>query len=302
MSIEQTFGSETSGGPSLEEEAAALDARAAEAAKTVPANPDRPDWLPENFNTVADFVKSQNDGRAEITRLQQELAALKKPKEEPPKADDPPQQPQGEQPKTEETPAPKTPEELAQSSAEDQQKAAEEAVKTAGIDTTPFAEEFTQTGDVSPENREKLYEAFKGQFGEAAKTMVDGYIEGQKALAANFRNSAMTEAGGEDQYVEMTTWAKANMKPAEIDAYNRAVDSGDVNTALLAIRGLRQSFENTNGRAPNLVTGSNTAANSSATQPFASSKQMTDAINDPRYAKDDAYRAEIMRRIQMSNL
>lgn len=300
MSIEQTFKVEENSGPSLVEEAAALDAANAEKAKAAPTDTDRPDWLPEQFKTIEDFNKSYTDGRAEITRLQQELAALKKT--EPPKEGEQQQQKEGEpkpgEEKKPEDEKPKTPEELEKAPADEQQKAAEEAAKNAGVDTTPYAEEFTQTGDVSPESREKLYEAFKPQFGEAAKNMVDGYIEGQKALASNYKNAAMQEAGGEDNYAAMQAWAKDNMSADEKAAYNRAVESRDVNATILAIRGLKQTYENANGRAPNLVNGDNTIANSSAITPFASSKEMTDAINDPRYAADPAYRSKVMARIQ----
>jgi hypothetical protein len=52
--------------PTLEEQSAAQDAAAAEKAKQARRPPDgRPDWLPENFKSVEDFVKSQKDTRAE---------------------------------------------------------------------------------------------------------------------------------------------------------------------------------------------------------------------------------------------
>src|SRR5690242_13263326 len=41
-------------------------------------NPDRPEWLPQNFTTVEDFVKSSADTRAELTRAQQELSKFRK--------------------------------------------------------------------------------------------------------------------------------------------------------------------------------------------------------------------------------
>jgi hypothetical protein len=100
----------------------------------------------------------------------------------------------------------------------------------------------------------------------------------------------------------MTAWAKANMSKGEIAAYNKAVDSGDVNAAVLAIRGLRQTFEAKNGRAPTLNKGNNAAPGPGADAPFASAFEQTQAINDPRYAKDDAYRASVVRRMIASRL
>jgi hypothetical protein len=299
LSIEQTYNLDTGKGPSLEEEAAAQDAAAAKAAEGKP-NPDRPDWLPEQFKSVEDFVKSQQDGRAEITRLQQELAALKKTGEKPaaPTEEKPAEKPatEGDKPAA----AEKAVEELTKAPVEEQQKAAEDALSKAGIDTTPFSDEFAKTGDVTEEGRAKIAEALKAQFGDQARALVDQFIDNSKAAATNYRNTAMQEAGGEDGYNAMTAWAKASMKPEEIAAYNKVVESGDINATLLAIRGLKQSYEKANGRVPNLSSGDNSAAPAADLAPFESAKQMVDAINDPRYKTDPAYRAQVAKRINAS--
>lgn len=39
--------------------------------------PDRPDWLPDNFNDPADLAKSWKDGQAALTRANQEAAAAR---------------------------------------------------------------------------------------------------------------------------------------------------------------------------------------------------------------------------------
>lgn len=283
--------------PTLEEQSAAQDAAAAEKAKAgAPegTTPGRPDWLPENFKSVEDFVKSQKDSRAEVTRLQQELATLKKGTEATP--NDP------ALPPADPSEPAKTAEELAAATPAEQNKAAQDAVKAAGVDITPFQDEFNRTGDVSTENRAKLAEALKGQFGDASKALVDQFIQGQQASRTNFRNAGLNEAGGAEQYAAMTAWAKDNMSMGEIEAYNRAVDSGDVNAATLAIRGLRQTFEAKNGRAPTLNRGNNAAPGAGADAPFKSAFEQSEAINDPRYAKDDAYRASVVRRMIASRL
>lgn len=283
--------------PTLEEAAAALDAAAANPTAAAPSatpDPRRPAWLPENFKTAEDFRKSYDEGRAELTRAQQELATFKKPAAAPeaPKPGD----------LTVPADAPKTAAELAAAPPAEQVQAAAEAVAKTNLDMTPFQDEFARTGDISAENRSKIAEALKGQFGDSATALVDGFIAGQKATVEATRAKAFEAAGGQEQYASMTQWAKGNMTQGQLKAYNDAVSSSNQDAVLLAIQGLRANFERANGRAPTLVPGNGQPAGNEATQPFASTRQMTDAINDPRYSRDEAYRAEVVRRIQMSNL
>jgi len=263
--------------PTLQQQSDAQDKAAAEkAAAASAASSDRPDWLPTQFKSIDDYVKSATDTRAELTRAQQRLAELEK----------------GEKPST----SPDTVEGAPEVTPNDPDKAAAEAVKAAGLDVSKFAEEFSTTGDVAEENRAAIAKALEGQFGDKARALVDQYIEGSKATVTNLRNAAFNEAGGEESYGKMTEWAKASLKPAEIAAYNKAVDSGDANSMLLAIRGLRSSYEKANGRSPNLLKGENVSTAGSV-QPFMSVHEQTQAINDPRYKKDPDYRAAVLKRM-----
>ena len=267
--------------PTLQQQSDALDKAAAEKAAATPDANGRPDWLPEQFKSIDDYVKSATDTRAELTRAQQKLAELEKGKTPDP-AEKPPET------TTEGTEAPQT----------EADKAAAEAVKAAGLDVSKFTEEFNSTGDVAEESRAALAKALEGQFGDKARALVDQYIEGSKASANNARNAAFTEAGGEDAYGKMVEWARTGLKPAEVEAYNKAVEGpgADINTRLMAIRSLRASFEKVNGRAPSLIMGEN-ASTATGIQPFASVHEQTQAINDPRYAKDPDYRAAVLKRI-----
>jgi hypothetical protein len=284
MALEQTFNVDPhAAAPTLEQQAAALDKAAAEKAAATPDANGRPDWLPEQFKSIDDYVKSATDTRAELTRAQQKLAELEKGKQSP-----------AEPPKTEGAEVPP------QTEAD---KAAAEAVKAAGLDVSKFSSEFSSTGDVSEESRAALAESLKGTLGENARALVDQYIEGSKATAANARNAAFTEAGGEEAYGKMIEWAKTGLTADQIKAYNKAVEGSDadINSRLLAIRGLRASYEKVNGRDPSLVKGAN-ASPSADIQPFASAHEQTQAINDPRYKKDPDYRAKVLQRILASSL
>jgi uncharacterized protein with PIN domain len=241
-------------------------------------NPDRPQWLPENFSTVEDFVKSSNDARAELTRTQQELAKLRKPSDGAP-----------DKPAEGTTPT-------AQTEAE---RAAGEAVTAAGLDVTSWQTEFNETRDVSEKGRAEIAKALEAQFGPNARTLVDDFIEGQKMRLQNVENQVHQVAGGKDQYAAMMQWAGANMSDQEVNAYNAAMGSGDFNAMSLAVDGLKARFVKAKGSAPNLISGDGSIGDSNAG--FGSTFEMTKAMKDPRYGKDPAYTKSIEQRAMRSN-
>lgn len=238
------------------------------------ANSDRPEWLPENFTTVEDFVKSAQDTRAELTRAQQELAKLRKGDD---KATAGAEQP-------------------AQTEAE---RAASEAVAKAGLDVSAWQQEFNETRDVSEKGRAEIAKALEAQFGENARRLVDDFIEGQKMRLANIEAQVHNVAGGKDQYNAMIAWAGSNLSEAEIEAYNRAMGSGDFNAMSLAVDGLKARYTKANGSAPKLISGDGSISDSNAG--FTSTYEMTKAMKDPRYGKDPAYTKSVERRAMLSN-
>lgn len=253
--------------------------------------PARPDWLPAEFASVEDFAKSYADTKAELTRKSQALAALQKPADPAPG--------EGEQPAPKpDDGKPKTAEGKALEIADEEPPAEGD---TPSIEFfAPYRQEFIQTGDVAPENRSKIAERLKPLFGDMAEAVVNDYIEGSKVRRDNVTRELMDAAGGNDQYTAMVAWAKDNLSPAEKEAYNRQVNSGDVHSAKFAIEGLRAKFEKVNGRAPNLVTGNGDIAPSTAA--FKSVQEMTKAMMDPRYKTDAAYRKSVEQRVAISNI
>ena len=89
------------------------------------------------------------------------------------------------------------------------------------------------------------------------------------------------------------------MTPSEIDAYNFSVSSTNTDAAKLAMSGLKARYEAANGREPNLVKGQTggTASNDS----FGSNREITQAMKDPRYKTDSAYRAQVVSKLGRSS-
>jgi hypothetical protein len=150
------------------------------------------------------------------------------------------------------------------------------------------AKEFSEKGELSEETYKSL---------EAAgfpKDMVDSYIAGQMALAAQRDAQGYELAGGQEQYSAMAKWAGANLTAPELQAFNDAI-AGTPAQMKQAILGLKAQYEGAAGRDPKLVQGG--GGNGGVNGAFASRAEVTAAMRDSRYRSDPAYRAEVERRI-----
>jgi hypothetical protein len=228
-------------------------------------NSGRPDWLPAKFATAEDMAAS--------------YAALEA-KQGGAKPEDVPAVSPAEAPATDLAITPPA--------------EATAAVAKAGLDMNELNTEFATAGTLSEASYAKL--AAVG-FDKAA---VDNYVAGQQALQTAFQTEVMAVTpGGADKYGEMVAWAKVNMTPAQIDAYNASVGSGNKDQAKLAVAGLGASFKAAVGSEPNLQGG---RVNGAVSDVFESLAQMKVAMSDPRYKTDHAYRSVVQQKLGRSNI
>lgn len=170
---------------------------------------------------------------------------------------------------------------------------AEKAVETAGLNMDTLASEYAEKGELD----EKSYNALEKA--GIPKDYVNQFIEGQKAIADQQASSIKNMVGGSEAYTEMTAWAAENMSEEEKTAYNTAVNSKDIETAKLAVVGLKAKFEKANGNEPNLLEGKATV---SGEKGYASWAEVTRAMSDDRYSKDPAYQALVKEKLSKSDL
>lgn len=232
-----------------------------------------------------------DDGSVNVEAMAKSYSELEK-KLSQPKAQATPTEEPKEAPKTDK-PTEVTPKEAPKVENEGQ---ARELVTSKGIDFDGLAREFSASGNLSEETYTKL---------EAAginKDTVDAYIQGQVALAEKYQNEAMDAIGGKEAYQAMAEWAKDNLAPGQLKAYNQAVASYDMDTVNFAVQGLKAQYDKANGAAPKRQLMGNTGSSGEAIQPFRSRTQYVDAIKDPRYERDSAYRADVLERLQRSDI
>ena len=220
----------------------------------------KPEGLPEKFNSVEDLAKSYSE-------LEKKLGDNK---EEAPKED-----------------APKT------ETKTTDLEIAEKAVESAGLNMDNLATEYNEKGELDTKSYEALEKA------GIPKDYVNQFIEGQKAIADQQATSIKDMVGGADAYTEMSNWAADNMSEEEKTAYNTAVNSKDIETAKLAVVGLKAKFERANGNEPSLVEGKATVTSQGGYKSWA---EVTAAMGDDRYQKDPAYQAMVQEKLAKSDL
>lgn len=167
---------------------------------------------------------------------------------------------------------------------------AEEAVAQAGLDMSALQTEYDDNGELSQNSIDKLTAV------GIDKNIIDAYIDGQTALAQNIEADIKGAVGGNDQYKGMVEWAKENLSAEEVTAYNNTVNSRDIASVKLAVTGLKARMDA--GREPNLVQGKASVS----TGGYESWAQVTQAMADPKYAKDPAYQAEVQSKLKNSSL
>lgn len=226
----------------------------------------KPEGLPEKFNSVEDLAKSYSE-------LEKKLG------EQTPKEVDPSSQ--------------ATLKEDAPKEQKGELDIAEKAVESAGLNMENLSNEYAEKGELDAKSYEALEKA------GIPKDYVDQFIEGQKAIGEKQTNTVKALVGGNDAYSEMANWAADNLTDAEKTAYNTAVNSKDLETAKLAVVGLKAKFEKANGSEPTLLEGQSAPSGEAGYKSWA---EVTRAMSDDRYQKDPAYQAAVKEKLSKSEL
>ena len=112
-------------------------------------------------------------------------------------------------------------------------------------------------------------------------------------------NSVQNAAGGEANYNRVVEWAASNLPDAQIDAFDSVVDSGNPAAIGIAFQGLQSRYDEANGYEGRMLQGKPA---SNKNDIFRSQAELVAAMGDPRYETDPAYRADIVEKLNLSDL
>ena len=112
-------------------------------------------------------------------------------------------------------------------------------------------------------------------------------------------NQVQNACGGEANYNSVVEWAAQNLTDEAINAFDSVVDSGNPMAISIAFKGLQNEYNEANGYEGRMLQG---RAASSAGETFRSQAELVSAMGDPRYDTDEAYRDDILRKLNESDL
>lgn len=244
-----------------------VDAMIAKGEELEKANdPDRPDWLPEKFKDPAQMAEAYAQLEKKMGQGEPAEPATEAAPDAEPEATD-----TGDQPEASEV---------------------RQAVEAQGVDFDALQNEYNEHGELGEAALQKLADA------GFSNDLVTSWIKGQESLNAGYQTSVYETVGGQENYQEMINWAADSLSPTEIAAFDRAVDSGDIDMVKLAVSGLQTKYQAAEGTDPSLLGGQ---SSNSTGGTYGSWAEVTQAMSDPRYNTDPAYRQSVTNKLDRSD-
>jgi hypothetical protein len=169
------------------------------------------------------------------------------------------------------------------------------------IDFSDMNARWQQSGELQSEDYDKLGEA------GFSREMIDAYLSGLQykavqdtALTVQQINSIKQEYGGEKGYTDMLQWAADNLSEEEVAGFNEIVTGNSTLSAVrMAVSGLHAKYLAKTGVEPKLIGGKAPRDNGDR---FESTAQLVEAMKDPKYQSDPAYRRKIEARLARSSI
>ena len=164
-------------------------------------------------------------------------------------------------------------------------------------------EYFSNDKTLSPETLEKFSSL-------SSKDLVSAYLEMQKNAPQDTSqpeidvttaeiNKIQNSVGGEEKYKNLVTWASENLAENEIQAFDNLVGTGNAAAIQLGVDAIKSRYESVNGYEGRRLTGK--AADTSG-DVFRSQAQLVEAMSDPRYDRDPAYRQDVVSKLERSDI
>jgi len=175
--------------------------------------------------------------------------------------------------------------------------------------TSAGMELITNASEEYYSNEGKLSAETMEQFTQMSSTdLVNAYVAmteenpNQGGYSADLSDSEMNQvynsAGGEAEYNRLTSWAAENVPESKLNAFNNIIDQGNATAIQIAVAGLRSEYESQEGYEGRMLQGK--AAR--AANGFRSQAEVVQAMSDPRYDTDPAYRQDVYDKLENSNV
>lgn len=105
--------------------------------------------------------------------------------------------------------------------------------------------------------------------------------------------------GGEKAYKSMISWASQNLSPQEIEMYDSVMGQGNPNAIFFAVQALAGKYADATGKDGQMLSGKSTKSEDIS---FRSQAELVQAMSDPRYDNDPAYRRDVLNKLANSDV
>jgi len=179
---------------------------------------------------------------------------------------------------------------------DEEESSTEEEVEASVFDNA--AKEWNENGQLTEETIKALSEMDSSE-------LVQAYIEAQnqRQPAADLTQDQISQvyniAGGEEQYQSLVKWAGENLPSEYITAFDNLVETSNMYAIQLAVAGLQSTYADANGYEGRMLSGKSTTETPNT---FRSQAEVVQAMADPRYDRDPAYRQDVFNKLERSNL
>jgi|TARA_R100000084_G_scaffold97533_1_gene51478 hypothetical protein len=160
--------------------------------------------------------------------------------------------------------------------------------------------EYAENGELSEDTMSKLT-AMSSE--ELVNAYISSQVNNQQSVTGYSLDDSQVKSikdsiGGESRYEELVNWAGNNLDAASVQAFDSLVETGNAKAIELAVAGLNARYEAENGSEGQMITGKAPTTNG---ERFRSQAEVVEAMSDPRYDRDPAYRQEIIEKLERSD-
>ena len=156
--------------------------------------------------------------------------------------------------------------------------------------------EYQETGKLSDEIKKQLDEL---DYEDMFAAMQNQAPQEAADLSEEEMNAIQNYVGGKDQYGALMDWAAQTLDQNYVQAFDDLVQNGSARAIQLAVRGLMAEYENQNGYEGRMLTGK---AATETPDVFRSQAEVVQAMSDPRYDSDPAYRNDVFEKLGRSDI
>ena len=184
----------------------------------------------------------------------------------------------------------------------DEDEYPEEVAEGVDLITTASEEYYENDGAISEETMQRFTEMSSSDLVEAYMAIRDRNPDVDGGVATDLTDAEMNQvynsAGGEAEYGRLTSWAAQNLSEQKLNAFNDMIDRGNSTAIQIAVAGLRAEYEAQEGYEGRMLTGKSAPV----ADGFRSQAEVVQAMSDPRYDRDEAYRQDVYNKLERSDI